>query len=192
VPFCAHGFLPPPVTRARFFVAAVAWRALARPAMNAWKSVAAREAPLRKAAGNAIEPDDDPSAAMSGASPCGRGRQRTGRHLLALRLVLADVLARARRLGSARDTRDRPRDDALGRRGRLGGRRLLGRRGFRRSALRRLGAAFGAASERFAPAVAAVGFFAAVVFFFGSSVFAITPSSPSRHRCADRAPRRTG
>jgi hypothetical protein len=67
VPFWAHGFLPPPATRARFFVETVAWRALARSAIKAWKSVAAREAPFRNAAGSAIDPDDDPSTAMSGA-----------------------------------------------------------------------------------------------------------------------------
>src|SRR5687768_775532 len=39
--------------------------------MNAWKSVAARDAPFRNAAGKAIDPDDEPSAAMSGASPSG-------------------------------------------------------------------------------------------------------------------------
>src|SRR5712664_3811194 len=39
--------------------------------MNAWNSVAAREAPFRNAAGRATDPDDEPSAAMSGAWPSG-------------------------------------------------------------------------------------------------------------------------
>src|SRR3989442_15767912 len=39
--------------------------------MKAWNSVAAREAPFRNAFGRAIEPDDEPSAAISGAWPSG-------------------------------------------------------------------------------------------------------------------------
>jgi hypothetical protein len=187
VPFWLHGFLPPPATRARFFVCAVAWRALARPAMNAWKSVAARDAPFRKAAGRAIDPDDEPSAAMSGASPS--GAVGSGRAATFSRLGWSWRACARGRAGSAR------------RATRVTGRattRLVGAVAF--AAVFFAGAAFagalfpaaafGAAPVRFAPAVAAVGFFAAV--FFGSSVFAIRPSSPSRPRSAGQGPRRKG
>src|SRR5688500_11270731 len=100
VPFWLHGFLPPPATRARFFVCAVALRALARPAMNAWKSVAARDAPLRNAAGRAIDPDDEPSAAISGASPS--GAVGSGRPATFSRLGCSSRACARGRAGSAR------------------------------------------------------------------------------------------
>src|SRR6185295_1551776 len=147
--------------------------------MNAWKSVAAREAPFRKAAGSAIEPDDEPSAAMSGASPA--GAVGSGRAATFSRFGCSSRTSWRVRAGSGRRAT-----------------RVTGRATTRFVGAVALAAVVFFAGDAFAAvAFAAVvflaaGFAAAVVFFFGSSVFAITPSSPSRQRCAGQAPRRTG
>src|SRR5688572_7383840 len=152
VPFWLHGFFPPPATRARFFVCAVAWRALARSAMKAWKSVAARDAPFWNAAGRAIDPDDEPSAAMSGACPSGAvGNARAATFS---RFGCSSRFASRGRAGSAR------------RATRVTGRATARFAGAVVFAVFFAGGAFGAAAfavapERFAPAVAAVGFAAA-------------------------------
>src|SRR5207245_9801077 len=56
VPFWRHGFAPPPATRERFFVALVAWRALASDAINAWNSTPRRVAAVASVAGCSTDP----------------------------------------------------------------------------------------------------------------------------------------
>src|SRR5687768_2765989 len=124
--------------------------------MNAWNSVAARDAPFRNAAGRAIDPDDEPSAAMSGASPS--GAVGSGRAATFSRLGWSSRACARGRAGSAR------------RATRVTGRattRLVGAVAFAAVAFGAAlagalfpAAAFGAAPVRFAPAVAAVGFVA--------------------------------
>src|SRR5467141_3711221 len=68
--------------------------------MKAWNSVAAREAPFRNAFGRAIEPDDEPSAAISGAWPS--GAVGSARAATFLRLGCSSRTASRGRAGSAR------------------------------------------------------------------------------------------
>jgi hypothetical protein len=170
--------------------------------MNAWNSVAARDAAAANASGSAIEPDDEPSAAMSGTWPSGAVGSGFG--------------AAFSRFGSSARGSARFGAGAVGRATRVTGRATARFDGavafavvfFAVAALAGalfaavFGAVFGAASVRFAPAVAAVGFFTAFwgapafaapcPALLGSSRFCITPSSPSRSSCAGRARRPTG
>src|SRR5688572_331661 len=136
--------------------------------MNAWKSVAARDAPLRNAAGRAIDPDDEPSAAISGASPS--GAVGSGRPATFSRLGCSSRACARGRAGSARRaTRVTGRATT-----RFAGAALrpafnvalvvgLAFAGAAFAGTPFAAAAFGAALVRFAPAVAAVGFAAAVL-----------------------------
>ena len=71
VPFCRHGFAPPPATRARFFVDAVPRRAFARAAWKAWNRTPVRCFATPRACGSSTEPDALPSDAITAACPDG-------------------------------------------------------------------------------------------------------------------------
>src|SRR5438309_2913551 len=106
VPFCRHGFAPPPATRERFFVALVPCRALAREVSSAWKRTPRRFEGEAIAAGSSTEPSELPSALITGACPAGAvGRGRSAAFGRGASGRSTSRSRRSSRWGSGRTTR---------------------------------------------------------------------------------------